>query len=42
MALAPALIVDDLKLPPARGAIGLWIGPGSKGYFKSLKVVVAR
>ncbi len=41
-ATAPTLIVNDLKLPPASGAIGLWIGPGSKGYFKSLKVALAR
>lgn len=36
----PALIVNDLKLPPASGGIGLWVGPGSKGYFKSLKIAV--
>jgi hypothetical protein len=41
-ATQPALIVDDLKLPPASGAIGLWVGPGSRGYFKSLKITVTR
>ncbi|MHA6768828.1 hypothetical protein [Sphingobium ummariense] len=41
-AAEPALIVNDLKLPPASGGIGLWVGPGSKGYFKSLKVTVTR
>ncbi len=38
----PALIVNDLKLPPASGGIGLWVGPGSRGYFKSLKIAVQR
>lgn len=37
----PALIVDDLKLPSASGGIGLWVGPGSRGYFRSLKVAVS-
>ena len=41
-AAQPALIVNDLKLPPASGGIGLWVGPGSKGYFKSLKIAVKR
>lgn len=38
----PALIVNDLKLPPASGGIGLWVGPGSRAYFKSLKIAVKR
>ena len=38
----PALIVNDLKLPPASGSIGLWVGPGSRAYFKSLKISVNR
>lgn len=38
----PALIVNDLKLPPASGGIGLWVGPGSRGYFKSLKITITR
>lgn len=41
-ATQPALIVNDLKLSPTSGGIGLWVGPGSKGYFKSLKVAVTR
>lgn len=41
-AAQPALIVNDLKLPSTSGGIGLWVGPGSKGYFKSLKVAVTR
>ncbi|MBG6120479.1 hypothetical protein FB595_1464 [Sphingobium sp. AEW010] len=38
----PSLIVNDLKLPPASGGIGLWVGPGSLGHFKSLKISVER
>ncbi|HLY15566.1 MAG TPA: hypothetical protein VKR61_00010 [Bryobacteraceae bacterium] len=34
----PCLIVNDLKLPPAKGAIGLWTGPGTEGYFANLRV----
>jgi len=41
-AAQPALIINDLKLPPASGGIGLWVGPGSRAYFKSLKITVAR
>jgi len=34
----PCLIVNDLKLPPAKGAVGLWVGPGTDGYFANLRV----
>ena len=34
----PCLIVNDLKLPPAKGAIGLWTGPGTEGYFANLRI----
>jgi len=35
----PVLIINDLKLGPGtRGGIGLWIGPGTDGYFTGLKV----
>jgi len=34
----PCLIVSDLKLLPAKGAIGLWTGPGTDGYFANLRV----
>jgi hypothetical protein len=34
----PCLIVNDLKLPPGKGAIGLWTGPGTDGYFSNLRV----
>jgi len=32
----PVLIVNDLKLPPAKGQIALWVGPGTDGYFTGL------
>jgi hypothetical protein len=38
----PCLVVNDLKLPPAKGAVGLWIGPGTDGYFASLQVTPER
>jgi hypothetical protein len=34
----PTLIVSDLKQGDAPGAIALWIGPGTIGYFSNLKV----
>lgn len=34
----PCLIVNDLKLEPREGAVALWIGPGTEGYFSDLKV----
>ena len=34
----PCLIVNGLKLPPAKGGIGLWSGPGTDGYFANLRV----
>jgi hypothetical protein len=34
----PCLIVNDLKLGSAKGAIGLWVGPGTDGYFANLRV----
>jgi hypothetical protein len=35
----PVLVVDDLKLGAgARGAIGLWVGNGTEGYFENLVV----
>ena len=33
----PALIVNDLKQPAAKGAIALWIGPGTIAHFAGLK-----
>jgi hypothetical protein len=37
-AAEPCLIVHDLKLGDVEGAVALWIGPGTEGYFRSLKV----
>jgi hypothetical protein len=34
----PALIVPDLKLGEASGAVALWIGPGTDGYFSGLAI----
>jgi hypothetical protein len=35
----PALIVNDLKQPPATGAIALWVGPGTVANFSDVKVM---
>ena len=38
-AAQPALLVNDLKLgASAKGAIALWIGPGTVGHFANLRV----
>lgn len=37
-AAQPCLIVNDLKLEPHDGGVALWVGPGTKGYFSSLKI----
>jgi len=34
----PALIVNDLKQPVTKGAIALWVGPGTIAHFAGLKV----
>jgi len=34
----PCLIVDDMKLEPRGGAVALWVGPGTEGYFSNLKI----
>jgi hypothetical protein len=34
----PCLIVNDLKLGESGGGVGLWIGPGTDGYFANLKI----
>jgi hypothetical protein len=34
----PTLVVNDLKLGATEGAIGLWIGPGTEGFFSNLRV----
>ncbi len=37
-AAQPCLIVNDLKLGDSSGGVGLWIGPGTEGYFSGLRV----
>lgn len=34
----PCLMVNDLKLPSAQGAVALWVGPGTNGYFRNLRL----
>ena len=34
----PTLIVNDLKHGDSEGAIALWIGPGTEGFFANLRV----
>jgi len=34
----PTLIVNDLKLGAAEGAVALWIGPGTEAHFTGLRV----
>ncbi|MBM3784438.1 MAG: hypothetical protein FJW30_08760 [Acidobacteria bacterium] len=34
----PVLIVNDLKQGSLAGKIGLWIGPGTIGHFRNIKV----
>jgi hypothetical protein len=34
----PVLIVNDLKLGDSSGAVALWIGPGTEGYFRGLEI----
>jgi len=34
----PCLLVHDLKLGDVEGSIALWIGPGTEGYFRNLKI----
>jgi len=35
----PCLFVHDLKLGDVEGAVGLWVGPGTEGYFKGVRIV---
>lgn len=37
-AAEPCLIVNDLKLKDSSGGVGLWIGPGTEGYFTGLQI----
>src|ERR1017187_3357412 len=40
-AAQPCLIVKDLKLGDAAGAVALWVGPGTEAWFTNLKVTPA-
>jgi hypothetical protein len=35
----PSLVVEDLKLAPGSGAIGLWVGPGTVAHFAEVCVM---
>ncbi|HEY2017025.1 MAG TPA: hypothetical protein VGH38_26150 [Bryobacteraceae bacterium] len=37
-AAQPCLIVNDMKLGDSEGAVALWVGPGTEGYFADLKI----
>ena len=37
-AAQPTLLINDLKKGEAGGAVGLWIGPETDGYFANLKI----
>jgi len=37
-AFQPCLLVHDLKMGEKEGAVALWIGPGTEGYFRNLKI----
>ena len=36
-ATQPCLVVNDMKLGDSEGAVALWVGPGTEGYFANLK-----
>lgn len=37
-AAQPCLIVNDMKFGDSEGAVALWVGPGTEGYFANLKI----
>lgn len=37
-AAEPCLIVNDLKMGESSGAVALWVGPGTEGYFANLRI----
>jgi len=37
-ATQPCLIVNDMKVGDSEGAVALWVGPGTEGYFTDLKI----
>jgi hypothetical protein len=40
-ATQPCLVVHDLKLGDVEGGVALWIGPGTEGYFRNVRVTPA-
>ena len=40
-ATQPTLLVHDLKLGDVSGGVALFVGPGTDGYFKNLKITAA-
>ena len=38
-ALHPSLVVEDLKLAPGSGTVGLWVGPGTVAHFADVCVM---
>jgi hypothetical protein len=38
----PTLVVKDMKRPPTRGLVALWIGPGTEAFFRNLTITLAR
>lgn len=37
----PSLVVKDMKLGETGGGVALWIGPGTDGYFRNLRITPA-
>ena len=37
-AAQPCLVVKDLKLGESHGGVALWIGPGTEGYFRDVRI----
>jgi hypothetical protein len=37
-AVQPCMVITNLELPASHGKIGLWIGPGTRGYFSRMVV----
>jgi hypothetical protein len=38
-AAQPRLIVNDMKFGDSEGAVALFVGPGTEGYFANLKIM---
>lgn len=34
----PTLVISDLKLGDSEGGVALWVGPGTEGYFRNLRI----